>query len=101
MLKKTLSCDYFFFFSDSFKRIYKKYILIKKRSFIIGSFKNNFYHKKSFASKKLLFISKANWNSKGTLNEIILLNLIIKYLKKNKKGKIDICLKTDSLDKLF
>ncbi len=96
--KNSLSCDYFFFFSESFKSIYKKYILIKKKSFVIGSFRNNFFHKKSLVSKKLLFISKANWNSKGSLNELILLNIIIKYLKKNKKGKIDICLKTNSFD---
>ena len=28
--KNTLSCDYFLFFSDSFKKIYEKYIVIKK-----------------------------------------------------------------------
>jgi len=95
--KNSLSCDYFFFFSDSFRRMYEKYILVKKKSLIIGSFKNNFYYKKSSNNKKLLFISKSNWNTKGFLNEIILLNYIIKFLKKNQTGKIDICLKTDDL----
>ncbi len=93
--KKSLSCDYFLFFSEDFKRLYEKFISIEKKSVIIGSFRNNFFYKKSSNKKKLLFISKANWNIKGALNEIILLNLIIKFLKKNKMGKIDICLKTN------
>ena len=95
--KNSLSCDYFLFFSDSFRKIHEKYILVKKKSLIIGSFKNNFYYKKSSNNKKMLFISKSNWNTKGFLNEIILLNYIIKFLKKNQIGKIDICLKTDDV----
>jgi surface carbohydrate biosynthesis protein len=94
--KNTLSCDYFFFFSESFKRLYKKYILIKKKSLIIGSFRNNYYTHKSINKKKIIFISKYNWNNKRPLNEIILLKLIIKYLKNNKLGKVDICLKSNN-----
>lgn len=94
--KQTLSSDYFFFFSQSFKKIYKKYIVIKKKSLIIGSFKNNYYTYKSTNKKKIIFISKTNWNTKKSLNEIILLKIIIKFLKKNKLGKVDICLKSNN-----
>lgn len=93
--KDSLSCDYFLFFSDTFRIMYEKFISVKKKSLIIGSFRNNFYYKKSSNNKKILFISKCNWNSKGAQNEIILLRFIIKFLKRNQMGKIDICLKTN------
>lgn len=92
---KSLSCDYFLFFSEQFRKMYKKLLLIKKKSVVIGSFRNNFYHRKFPIKKKLLFISKSNWNIKSPLNEIILLNFIVKFLKKNQMEKIDICMKTN------
>ncbi len=92
--KNTFSCDYFLFFSDSFKKLYEKYIKIKKKSIVIGSLKNNYYNNKNINDKKILFISKANKGSR-VKNEIILLRNIIEYLKKNKESKIDLCLKTD------
>lgn len=94
--KGTFSCDYFLFFSESFKNLYQKYITIKKKSLIIGSFRNNHYTYKDTNNKKILFISKVN-KGQTAFNEIILLKLIIKYLKKNKEEKIDICLKTDDI----
>jgi len=94
--KNTLSCDYFLFFSDSFKKLYEKYIFIKKKSLIVGSFRNNHYSYKSTNKKKIIFISKTNWNTKEALNEIILLKFIIKYLRNNKQGKVDICLKSNN-----
>jgi surface carbohydrate biosynthesis protein len=94
--KKTLSCDYFFFFSDVFKKKYKKYIDIKKKSFVIGSFKNNFYNHKISSTKKIVFISKCN-KGQESLNEIILLKHIIRYLIINRQGKLDICLKSNHI----
>lgn len=94
--KGTFSCDYFLFFSETFKNLYQKYITIKKKSLVIGSFRNNHYTYKNTSNKKILFISKTN-KGQTSLNEIILLKLIIRYLKKNKAGKIDICLKTNDI----
>lgn len=94
--KNFFSCDYFLFFSDSFRKMLQRYITIKKKSLIIGSFRNNHHNYKSLNTKKLLFISKCN-KGQTALNEIILLKFIIKYLIKNKAGKIDISLKTDDV----
>ena len=85
-----------FFFSETFKNLYQKYITIKKKSLVIGSFRNNHYTYKNTSNEKILFISKTN-KGQTSLNEIILLKLIIRYLKKNKAGKIDICLKTNDI----
>ena len=93
--KGTFSCDYFLFFSETFKNLYQKYITIKKKSLVIGSFRNNHYTYKNTSNEKILFISKTN-KGQTSLNEIILLKLIIRYLK-NKAGKIDICLKTNDI----
>ena len=97
--KNIYSCDYFLFFSEFFKNIYQKYITVKKKSLIIGSFRNNYYNYNPTNNKKLLFISKCN-KGQSALNEIILLKSIIKYLIKNKEGKIDISLKTDDISVL-
>ena len=94
--KNNYSCDYFLFFSEFFKKKYQKYIKIKKKSLIIGSFRNNHYHYNPTNNKKLLFISKCN-KGQSALNEIILLKSIIKYLIKKNNGKIDISLKTDEV----
>ena len=91
--KNSFSCDYFLFFSSSFRKKIQRYICVKKKSFIIGSFRNNFHKYKSLNNKKILFISKCN-KGQTALNEILLLKQIIKYLIKNKAGKIDISLKT-------
>ncbi len=97
--KNTLSCDYFLFFSEAFKKIYENYISIKK-SIVVGSFRNNNYNFNSQNKKKILFISKINWNSKSALNEVILIRFITKYLRKNKLGKLDICLKSNDISVL-
>ena len=86
----------FFSFQTHLEKYTKKYIVIKKKSLIVGSFKNNHYSYKSTNNKKIIFISKINWNTKESLNEIILLKFIIKYLKNNKQGKVDICLKSNN-----
>lgn len=94
--KDTYLCDYFLFFSETFKDLYQRYITIKKKSLIIGSFRNNHYNYKDVNNKKILFISKVN-KGQTAFNEIVLLKLIIKYLIKNNEEKIDICLKTDDI----
>ncbi len=94
--KNYFSCDYFLFYSNAFSKIYQKYISVRKKSLIIGSFRNNFYNFKSTNKKKIAFISKCNIGQ-SALNEIILLKCIIKYLRKNKLGKIDICLKSNHI----
>ena len=80
---KNLESDYFFVFSNSVANKFKNYI--KSNYIISGSIKCNFFKKKNFKKKEeILFISQHNKKTDISINEQIILNLLIKIKERYK-----------------
>ena len=89
--KKKWLCDYFFCFSDAYKKIYQK--RISGKVITIGSFKNNILtpHNKNKKRKKIItFISQYRTKNESNINykkmylsEKKIINLLIPFCIKN------------------
>lgn len=92
IIKKNWLCDYFFCFSNAYKKIYEK--RISGKVIVIGSFKNNIFIPQNKNNKRkniITFISQYRKNNKNNysrekmyLSEKKIINLLIPFCVKNK-----------------
>jgi surface carbohydrate biosynthesis protein len=109
-IKAKLKVDFFFTINSEYIKKYKKYI--KSKFIHLGLLTNNLIKKQKIKKKQILFISQFKnkiYNGKFQLNKIkkikgnifykgdeIVLKYLLRYVEKNKKYKLVVCLRPNT-----